>query len=316
MTEEKKQGTNKGISFCFTDFKEENITDGYEEMFEEYKDVIRGIAWGVETCPKTQRKHNQGYIQMYQQCRYNAIACMIKSKAHFEVLRGSIEDNENYCSKEGNYTKLGYFVNKGYRTDLHNIKDDLLNDATKYDIMFNYTGNFVRYSSGIMKMKELIDKKKAQKWRDVTTTVLYGKAGVGKTSYVMNRYGYDNVFILDAKWASTNFWGDYDNESVLLIDDFNGWIQYSYMLRILDGHPLQLNIKGGSTYAKWTHVYITSNAMGYKWYKSVGDNLKRRISSCLEVFIGNTETINTDEYFENNEEIELDDVYGGEVSVF
>ncbi len=310
-----KKENNKGISFCFTDFKEENIKNGYKTTFKEYNDMIRGIAWGVETCPKTGKKHNQAFIQLYKQSRYTAIQKWIGSKAHFEVLRGSIKDNEEYCSKEGTYTALGQFVSRGYRSDLHNIKDDLMNGATMYEVMDNYTGDFVRYSNGIQKMKSLIDKKKGLKWRDVDVKVLYGKAGTGKTSHVMKKHGYENVFTLDAKWASTNFWGDYDGEDVLLIDDFNGWIQYSYILRVLDGHPLQLNIKGGSTYARWTKVYITSNALGCQWYKSIGENLKRRVTACLEVTKGNTEPFVLEKFWEPEQE-NLVDVYGGEVSVF
>lgn len=311
-----KKETNKGVSFCFTDFKEENIKKGYKTVFKEYNDMIRGIAWGVETCPKTGKKHNQGFIQLYKQNRYSAIKKWINSKAHFEVLRGSIKDNKEYCSKEGKYTKLGMFVSRGYRSDLHNIKDDLMNGASLYDVMDKYTGDFVRYSSGIIKMKSLIDKKKGLNWRNVDVKVLYGQAGTGKTSYVMKKHGYENVFTLDSKWSSTSFWGDYDGEDVLLIDDFNGWIQYSYLLRVLDGHPLQLNIKGGSTYARWTKVYITSNAMGHQWYKNISKNLTRRVGECLEVTKGNTEPFVLEKFWEPDEMDVCEDVYGGEVSVW
>lgn len=306
---EKKQAPNKGISFCFTDFLPHNINKGYDDIFDDFKDVIRGIAWGVETCPTTKKKHNQGYIQMYKQCRYTAIQKMFKSKCNFSVMKGSILQNEIYCSKECNYKKRGLFISRGYRSDLHNIKDDLKNGATMYDIMENYTGDFVRYATGITKMKSLIDKKKGLVWRDVDVIALYGKAGSGKTSSVMKEHGYENVFTLDSKWASTNFWGDYDGESVLLIDDFNGWVQYSYLLRVLDGHPLQLNIKGGSTYAMWTKVYITSNAMGGTWYNKIGDNLKRRVKECLEVSKGNTVCLTHDEFWKQKDD-DIDE-YGG-----
>ena len=150
----KTNNDNKGVSFCFTDYNKSNIDNGYESIYAEFSDMIRGIAWGKETCPTTGRLHNQMYIQMFKQCRATAIQKMIKSKAHFEIMMGSIQQNETYCSKEGVYTKLGHFISRGYRSDLHNIKDDLKNGSSLYDIMENYTGDFIRYSNGIQKNEE------------------------------------------------------------------------------------------------------------------------------------------------------------------
>lgn len=282
----KSSSSNKGTKFIFTNFKDCD----YHTVFKENAKRIRGLAWGMETCPTTGKKHAQGYIQMFNQCRYTAIQKMFDSKCHFQVMFGSIEQNEDYCSKEKNFTKLGKFVIKGHRTDLDNIKDDLKKGARLYDIMDNYTGDFVRYHSGIMKMKSLIDKNQSKKWRDVEVTVLYGKAGSGKTSYVSDKHGYDNIFVLNLEADKFMFDG-YDNEDVLLIDDFNGDIKYTHLLRILDGHPLPLNVKNGRAYAHFTKVYITSNVKPGCWYKNTRDNLKRRIKNCLEVTKGNTVTL-------------------------
>ena len=284
----KTNNDNKGVSFCLTDFSTKNIESGYANIYNEYKDVIRGIAWGKETCPSTGKLHNQMYIQMFKQCRATAIQNMIKSKCHYEVMRGSIEQNETYCSKEGVYTKLGCFVSRGYRSDLHNIKDDLKNGSSLYDIMENYTGDFIRYSNGIQKMKSLIDNKQANKFRKVTTTALIGDAGSGKTTYVCDKYGYENVFIVENGQDEKFLFDGYDGEKTILIDDFNGNIKYTTLLRILDGHKYGINIKNGRTYARWENIYITSNNKPSKWYKNIGENLKRRIKNCLLVSEGNT----------------------------
>lgn len=274
-------------TFCFTDFNEKNITNGYKNNYKDYNDIIRGIAWGVETCPKTGRKHNQGFIQFYSTQRGRRLQKILGYyNIHIEEIQGKISDNSKYCSKEGDYTELGEFVSRGYRSDLHNIKDDLKNGASMYEIMENYTGDFIRYHSGISKMKALIDEEKSYKWRNVETTILQGKAGTGKTRYVTEKHGYKNVFKINGKLAKTDFWGSYRGQDILLIDDFNGWIQYSYLLQVLDGHPLELNIKNSHTFANWTKVYITSNVSMDRWYNNIQDNLYRRIDNCLEVSEG------------------------------
>lgn len=286
---------NKGTNFCFTDFKEDNITNGYNKIYEDYKDIIRGIAWGIEVCPKTGKKHNQGYIQVFQQCRFTAIQKIFKSKCHFEVMNGSIKDNENYCSKDNIYTSLGYFCTQGYKSDAHNIKEDLKSGASMYDIMNNYTGTYLRYHNGIEKMKQLIsskkfnfdvDKCKVTK-RKITTTALIGEAGSGKSTYVVDKYGMENVFFVNLS-GDGNLFDGYEGQDIILLDDFNGNIKYTEMLRILDENAYRANIKYGYTYANWTKVYITSNVKPIYWYKKIRDNFKRRIKICLEVSKGNT----------------------------
>jgi hypothetical protein len=288
--DDKKKSPNwdKGVAFVFTDFLKRNLDDGYEKVFNEYKDVIRGIAWGREVCPTSGKEHNQGFVQFYKQSRGKALQRLLGSLVHFGKMRGSVKDNETYCSKENKYKKLGAFVSRGYRSDLHNIKDDLKAGASMYEVMDNYTGDFVRYAGNLMKMKELIDEKKSQTFRRLTVTTLTGEAGSGKTRQVYEKHGYDAVFKIDGSSDDKFMFNGYGGQRVLLIDDFNGWIKYSYLLNILDGYPLPLNVKNGRTFAMWDTVYITSNNKPAMWYRSIKDNLKRRIDISLEVTKGNT----------------------------
>ena len=62
-----------------------------------------------------------------------------------------------------------------------------------YDIMENYTGDFIRYHSGIEKMNTLIQEKNCPSWREVETTALVGDAGSGKTSFVYKKHGHTNI---------------------------------------------------------------------------------------------------------------------------
>lgn len=293
MTEKKIK--TKGTNFVFTDFLPNNIEKGYHNVYNEWKDMIRGIAWGLETCPKSGKLHNQCYIQVYKQCRFTQIQKWIKSKAHFEVMEGSIKQNEKYCSKEQKYTKLGMFVEKGFRSDFHNIKEDLKQGATLFDIMDNYTGDYVRYHVGIKSMKHLIDREKYKNVsRDIVTKIFVGLAGAGKSHCVYNTYGYSNVFTVNLS-GKGNYFDDYEGEKIILFDDFQGNVKYGEMLRILDKYPYRCNVKYGTVYAQWEKVYLTSNVKPCYWYKKMRENFIRRISEvrefCLEVTKGNTKRL-------------------------
>ena len=283
---------SKASLWCFTDFKEENLKSGYKEIFNENKDIIRAIAWGSEICPTTEKRHNQGFIQVFTQKRTKYIQDLLNSKCHLEPCRGSIKHNETYCAKEGQYTSIGQFVSRGARTDLENLRIDIKDGQSNIYIMENYTGDYMRYHSGIDKIRTIYEKEQNMTLRkNLNVTVLIGKAGEGKTRYVLEKHGLKNVYIVDCGGDTKFLFNGYENEKCILIDDFNGWIQYTYLLRILDIYPLKLNVKNGIKYAQWDTVYITSNCKPVWWYENFMDNLKRRIHKCLKVTKGNTETL-------------------------
>lgn len=281
----------KGTYFCFTDFK--NSFVDMAKIYYNNKDLIRYLYVGKEICPKTKKLHLQGYVQMFSQCRATAIQKMFNVKFHINKCNGSVEQNIDYCGKDGDTREWGVVSKgQGFRSDLHNIKDDLLKGDSMYEIMNNYTSQFVRYHSGIGKMKELIDYKLRCKDRpNLKVTAIYGKAGSGKTTYVYDKHGYEDVYVLNETNYKKGFWNNYKDQKTLLIDEFHGWIKYKDLLQITDRHPYPVNLKNGSTMANWDNVYIISNRKPASWYTNIADNLKRRVHKCLEVTEGNTKDL-------------------------
>jgi hypothetical protein len=111
----------------------------------------------------------------------------------------------------------------------------------------------IQYASGVQKAIAAVAAVPA--WRTVQCHYLWGPPGTGKTRYVFEKHGNENVYKkLDGQW-----WDGYNGESVILFDDFYGDIQLSYLLQLLDGHPLRVNQRGTTAVARWTTVYITAN---------------------------------------------------------
>lgn len=93
--------------------------------------------------------------------------------------------------------------------------------------------------------------------RNVSVDYIYGPTGSGKSDVVLRMYGAKNVFTADLSSAFP--FDGYDGQPVLLLDDYRSDFKFSVLLRILHGQPYRVNVKGGSTYACWTKVVITSN---------------------------------------------------------
>jgi hypothetical protein len=293
----------RGHLWCFTDFLEKNVVSGYSEHPD-----IRAIAWAIENCPKTDRLHNQGFIQVYEKLGIKQIQKLLDSKCHLECIRGSIKDNESYCSKSSDLKCIGEFVTKGERVDLQCFYE-LVKDNNDYQLLeMGYASEFIRNHNAIGKIRTILLKEEAKKlsWRKLNIVILLGKAGCGKSRYVRSKS--PGVFTVDCEQSF--LFDGYEGENEILIDDFNGCIKYNYLLRMLDGHPLPLNVKFGRSHAIYRTVYITTNVHPLHWYSKCRDNLKRR---CPRLLLGNTNQENEFSIVENFwEDEELVKLYRGE----
>jgi len=78
-----------------------------------------------------------------------------------------------------------------------------------------------------------------------------------------------------------NWWQNYSGESALILDDYNGYLQYTELLRVLDRYAYQVQIKGGFVWAQWNTVIITSNTDPKEWYtRGMTPALFRRLTKC------------------------------------
>lgn len=269
---------NQSRNWVFTDFKETDL----EAVYEEYRDIIRFIAWGEEVCPSTGKNHNQGWIQFVNPKRRGGVQRVIGHKCFCEPMRGSEYDNEKYCSKDGKYHKYGTMKRQGERTDLEYIKKRIDENATMFEIANDHFGDYIRYHSGFAKYQELVRKEQTKKFRNVSVEVIWGATGTGKT----RRY-YDPEKCFKIQGSALTWWDGYEGERELLIDEYNNDIGITELLGILDGYQLRLPVKGAHTYANWTKVYITSNIDPLQWHMNARpmhrEALMRRITNIVEM---------------------------------
>lgn len=263
--------TQRYRNWCFTDF---SLLD-WRAIFN--ADVnIRYVCYGEEICPKTGRKHYQGWLQTTNQRRLSTMK-KINKTIHWEGCIGTELHNEKYCKKDGNYVTIGKFVTQGYRSDLEGVFEAIRNGKGIYEIASENPTLYCKYRNGIEHFKEMVNEKECPKWRDIEVIVLAGDTGTGKTRLAME----EATFKING--SELNWWDGYDNDSTICIDEYDTDVSITKMLTILDGYKLRLPIKGGFTYAKWTKVYITSNVLLHDWHKLAKPEhikaLKRRITS-------------------------------------
>lgn len=249
---------------------------------------VRGVCYQVETCPTTKSNHVQGYVELANARTFDQIKRLLgnNDRVHVEHRKGSKMDCIRYCSKVETRAEGFQPVFSGScgapdrdRTTPNLVFEKVMeNVLSPRDVALSDVTFFARYHKQLRAINELATKEATKAFRTVKVHVIFGEAGTGKSRRCWELD--PELYCLDHDDKSLWFDG-YAGEKTLLLDDFYGWIKYSYLLRLLDGYQCRLPIKGGFVYAQWTQVFITSNVAPDQWYRDLGltPALKRRLTT-------------------------------------
>lgn len=258
------------------------------------KYLVYQLEEGEEGTP-----HWQGFVWMEKRRSLLQMKAL-NARAHWEVAKGTAKQNRHYCMKpmvgcnchhcEGatrltapvEYGTPGVEDKAGLMAQLVAFaKDDLT-----YMAAVELEPRLAGHSRAWKTYTEALNAKRGNKWRDVNVRVFFGPPGTGKTrKAVTEEGGYEDVYILTKLNRGATWFDGYEGQKTLVIDDFDSqWsIPYRGLLRLLDGHPVRLPVKGAFTYALFTQVIITTNEPVASWYRERAEieALQRRISSTL-----------------------------------
>lgn len=142
--------------------------------------------------------HLQGYLEFSSLKTRNWISKKIP-RAYIEVAYGSPQENRTYCSKSGQIIlEVGQIKQQGKRKDLDEVKEMIDDGASIAEVREQHFGTWVRnrqsleiYASAIRDRPEPPRYTKEEfpiEWQeidegDIQTLVLWGKTGIGKTSF-------------------------------------------------------------------------------------------------------------------------------------
>lgn len=248
--------------WCFTNHDVEHRIEWHA-----IRDHAQYLVVQDETCPTTGKVHQQGYLELTRPWRLNRLKKVVHPTCHFEPARGTPEENKKYCSKsetsvEGTFAEHGEPGQQGKRNDLVALKKDLDAGKSIREIADIHFETYVKYHAGIDKAMTLLQKPRDFKPQ---VTVIVGPPGSGKSKYIRDKHNAEDVCTITAMKGTPWFLG-YENQKVIVIDEFYGQWDWDFLLQVLDRYPMQVQVKGGNRQFNSPHIYITSNLAIDNWY--------------------------------------------------
>lgn len=276
--------------------------------WEELPEGVTYMFWQRERGSKTQREH----LQMYWE--YAKRVTSAKQRERFGgfwgVAQGDVDENKVYCSKEddrvGGPWELGVpakvtpgpVAGSKRAACFESIRksgfiETLLQEPT------------LICAAGLSVCKEfsfhLLKKTRGNDYRPPQILILFGPTGVGKSALANSFYSKTGSYRL-CFHENIVWWDGYYNESVIIMDEFYGQIQFTHMLDLLDGYANRVAVKGGFSYLDNKVWILTSNSAPWLWWKNLTEEKKApfynrifgRFDSCVcEMFADGTKTFYT-----------------------
>lgn len=209
-----------------------NYSEEEENSLKEFFNNVEYGIYGREIAPTTGTPHLQIYFR-----KANAITqSSLKKKfprAKLIVAKGSDKQNNKYCGKEDtNYYEVGKMSEQGKRTDLDEIKNEIMNGKKVDDIVLESPMVYHQYGRTLHKIEDLRMRKVYR--TEMTEGIwYYGETGCGKSTKAFEGFNPDTHYV----WKYENWQDGYTQQDVVIIDEFRGQIKYSQLLTLIDIQP-------------------------------------------------------------------------------
>ena len=217
--------------------------------------------------------HTHIYIVFDNARSFNTIKKIFDS-AHIDDCYGTHEECITYVFKEGKWaddkksdTNLkDTHYEWGEKPENHQGKrNDIADVIQMVKDGYDDLSIIERYPYQAFNMKRLdefrnryLGEKIKNKFIKKEVIFITGPTETGKSSYVMNKYGYENVY------RTTDYkdpFFDYNHEEVIMFDEFKGAesIDIEQMNLLTDGYPMNIHIRYGTVKSTYKKVYIVTN---------------------------------------------------------
>jgi len=267
--------------------------DRVEQFIEDVcaNDDVDYIVVGWEIAPTTGRAHLQGYLYAKNKLSFSTVKDKLGIDVHLESARGTAQQNRIYCIKGGVFGERGVCPQMGKRRDIDDLKDMMAAGSSEREcVMASSSYQAAKHVQLLFSLKKpkLEFNKKEVIW-------YWGPTGTGKSRRalaVANERGYSEDTWIS---GSTLQWFQfYMDEKCAIFDDLRySSTEFATLLRLLDGYPYCVPVKGSARWWIPKLIIITTPYHPRDWSNVCKgediEQLVRRIDCIVEFKVANKE---------------------------
>lgn len=227
--------TNKTCWWIFTNY---DLDLDYQKVIE--NTTADYICYGKEVCPSTKREHHQGWIHFSGARGSVKNVAAALGKCNVRMMKGTIDQNDDYCSKESDLICFGIKPKQGRRSDLDAIKTSIETGKSVDDICMENPNIYHQYARTLSKIEDIVLRKRFRTWMTEGIWIV-GSTGSGKSHMAYENYDPVTHYTLpnDKGW-----WDGYVGQEIVVINEFRGNIIYSELLDLCDKWPKSVPRRG------------------------------------------------------------------------
>ncbi len=310
---------------------------GYDH--DKIKDILsqfKGLAYWCmcdEIGFENKTPHTHIFLYSSNGIKFSTIKTRFEG-GHFEMCKGTCQANYDYIRKEGKWEKdkkkdtnlINTFEEfgalplerQGHRSDNEDILDMIRDGLNDIEIIEECPQQMFNIDKIESIRQRYLSKQFENIFRKMEVTYIWGTAGSGKSRFVTDKYGFENVCrITDYR---KNPFDHYKGQDILVLEEFRSSFLLEEILNYLDGYPLLLPCRFHNKQACFTKIYIISNIPLELQYPKIQreqheswNAFLRRINWICEFDqYGNKPLLSTSEWLKNRtkvmfEEIPLED---------
>lgn len=251
------------------------------------------LVWANEIGKENKTPHFHAYFRYETPHTLSSVKCQFP-RAHIDIPVGKpaqirhyvckLNDKEDPAEKPADEIhEFGKLPSQGNRTDLETVAQQIIQDrAPLSQIAIEQPALFIQYNRGLQALKSATF---TDRDKDIPPTVtwIWGLTGTGKTRYAYDHYPTNEIYKKD----SSIWWDGYQQQQVILIDDFAGThteIAYRDLLNLLDRYPYSGQYKGGYVKINSPQIFITCEYPPmHFWSGNQLEQIVRRLSAVVHL---------------------------------